>query len=1104
MSSHLNWQNLRSWNGSQHSAFEELCCQLASYESVERGSQFIRKGTPDAGVECFWTLPNGDELGWQTKFFASIDDSQWKQLDDSVKTVLKKHPQLIRYTICLPLDRPDARIEGQNSLLDKWNDRVKKWKKWANDQGRNIEFIYWGEHEIFERLTREEHRGRLYFWFNSEFFSDEWFQSRLKEAIANAGARYTPRYIPEINIELPIARLFDGLGRTKAFFNRFKVIKGKLEKSLPTPQPLKEEEVFPFWTLAFFRETESLGRLLLWVTLLQKWEISKHKKQAKNLLEKLTKNLHQILTLLNQLDSDYFNSLDKIQTSLIPLASDNSKRLKNHNLNLDLSKIDFSKLAQLASESKDLAYDYDRVLRNLEDEYKKAKKQPTNELTRHVNYYDIYGSQLHKLRELISELSSLNMLAESQEANLANVPALLLLGQAGTGKTHLLCDIAKNRLKSGLPTVILLGEQFNNSEPWSQIISLLKLSCTQEEFLGTLETVGQAKQCKVLIFIDALNEGEDKKFWEKHLAGMLTTLSHFPHLGIAISVRTPYEDVVIPKHLTSKQLIREHHEGFAGHEYQATKTFFDYYKIKRPSVPLLNPEFQNPLFLKLFCEGLKNEKLTEVPSGYYGITYIFKFLIDSVNEKLAREEYLNFDKQSRIVQKAMNKLAGLMAKGNKQWLTREEAQNEVNTFLPREGYHNSLFRHLLVEGLLTEDRFYQGNQEWIEGIRFSYERFSDHLIVKHLLDKHLDSNNPSESFLPEHPLGDLIKVGSNYYQIHGLIEALSIQLPERINQELGEVAPYCANSHIVIHSFIESLIWRNPTSITQTTLQYIKKYVIQDEDLYHQLLDAFLTVSTKPEHPYNADFLHRNLKQFNMAERDAEWSIFLHYQKGEHGAVARLVEWAWSQDDKSHINDESIRLCAIALTWFLTTSNRFLRDQSTKALVSILTPRIYLLNQLIPQFLDVNDLYVLERLFAVAYGCAMRSNNHQAIAELAQNVYHWIFEKGEPIPHILLRDYARGVIEVALHRQIDLEIDVNKIKPPYKSEWLSYIPSEEEIQDQITKVRQKHKNEAQEELPEFNRGNGLGSIEFSLSSGGDFARYIIGTNHGDFLWSSRR
>jgi hypothetical protein len=57
------------------------------------------------------------------------------------------------------------------------------------------------------------------------------------------------------------------------------------------------------------------------------------------------------------------------------------------------------------------------------------------------------------------------------------------------------------------------------------------------------------------------------------------------------------------------------------------------------------------------------------------------------------------------------------------------------------------------------------------------------------------------------------------------------------------------------------------------------------------------------------------------------------------------------------------------------------------------------------------------------------------LGRLAQDVYQWIFKSGEPPPQIMLRDYARGVIEVALHRDAPVEVDIENIRPPYRSEW---------------------------------------------------------------------
>src|ERR1039457_2754927 len=85
--------------------------------------------------------------------------------------------------------------------------------------------------------------------------------------------------------------------------------------------------------------------------------------------------------------------------------------------------------------------------------------------------------------------------------------------------------------------------------------------------------------------------------------------------------------------------------------------------------------------------------------------------------------------------------------------------------------------------------------------------------------------------------------------------------------------------------------------------------------------------------------------------------------------------------------------------------------------------------------------YVLERLLAVAYGCSMRSSDTEALKSLAAWCYESIF-RGSPPVHLLARDYARGVIERALHLGADLALDRRKIEPPYGSRWPRRIPSE--------------------------------------------------------------
>ena len=130
----LDWHSIRAINGSQREGFEELIAQLARAETPP-DARFERVGAPDAGVECYCVLEDGSEWGWQAKYFTSaLNNAQWAQLDDSVKTALDKHPALTRYYVCIPWDRSDARIPSRRSAMQRWDEHVSKWQGWAQER----------------------------------------------------------------------------------------------------------------------------------------------------------------------------------------------------------------------------------------------------------------------------------------------------------------------------------------------------------------------------------------------------------------------------------------------------------------------------------------------------------------------------------------------------------------------------------------------------------------------------------------------------------------------------------------------------------------------------------------------------------------------------------------------------------------------------------------------------------------------------------------------------------------------------------------------------------------------------------------------------------
>jgi len=1016
----FEWGSLRTWRGLQQLAFEELCCQLADAEDIPSGSKFIRKGAPDAGVECFWKLINGDEYGWQAKYFRKAEEIDWGQMDDSVQTAIEKHPKLIQYTFCLPMDRPDARVDGQRSCLDKWNERVEKWRELANKNGMQLDFQYWGEHEIGDRLSQERHRGRLLFWFNKDLLSQENVTNKISDTIANVG----PRYTPDFNIELEIAEIFEAVGRTEKFQHGIRKNLGNLRRRLEELARQKPESSFDTAVNSLINTTDRLV----------------------GILEKLGR---------------------------CPVAS-----------------IDLGEAKNLFNQVRDASFECERTISIAKEAEIKSKsgKEEVNLRYARSEKHDHWSYQVRQVRDAVYECHRFII---GNEAALALVPAMILAGEAGSGKTHLLCDIAKRRSELGLPTALLLGENFNDTDPWQQIITKLDLNCqTKEELLGIFNAAGEAAGTRALIIIDAINESRCKEMWKRQLGGILHAVSRYKWVGIVLSVRTTYLKYLVPEDLSKEEKVTiVIHGGFRGVEYRAATAFFDHYGIQHPSVPFLNPEFQNPQFLKVLCKGMKNLGMKSLPRGFHGITRVYELYLESVNKQISQSDKLDCDPARNVVKLATNEIVKEMCETGRTWVERVKAKDLVNAIFPSNGYEQSLFRYLETEGIIYEDLVWN-EAESIEVIRFAYERFSDHLVVRYLLEQ---SEDIEKAFEENKPLGAMFKDYESCWTKRGLVDAIAIQIPEYIGKELVELVPKARNWDQFQQGFLESLIWRKPEAITDATKKYFEQ-VAKNPKVQNEILETLLTVAVIEEHPFNADSLHERLMKKPLPKRDASWSIAIFYEYGEKGALDRIVDWAWSSEDKSNINDKSILLCAKTLAWFFTTSQRFLRDGATKAAVNLLTNRLHLIRPLLEAFENVDDPYVKERLYAVAYGSAMRSRKTESIKDLASYIYEKVFKDSTPPPDVLLRDYARGVIELALRYGAKMDIDKKKIRPPYRSEWPKDIPKKDELEA-------KYSYEATEQ-----RGRKIDKYirrlysDIASSGFSDFNRYIL--NRID--WTSRR
>ncbi len=160
--------------------------------------------------------------------------------------------------------------------------------------------------------------------------------------------------------------------------------------------------------------------------------------------------------------------------------------------------------------------------------------------------------------------------------------------------------MVERRRKEGCYSLFFLGQHFNAlDDPWTQIFKQLKLLGGEEEFLQALEAKAEASGKRIIIFIDALNEGGGRNLWHKYIKSFVNQIKKHPWLGLVISIRATYTRAVLGDDWQEKYTTLTH-RGFESKSFEAIKLFFKNSNIALPSVPLLLPEFKNPLFLKLF------------------------------------------------------------------------------------------------------------------------------------------------------------------------------------------------------------------------------------------------------------------------------------------------------------------------------------------------------------------------------------------------------------------------------------------------------------------------------------------------------------------------
>jgi len=609
-------------------------------------------------------------------------------------------------------------------------------------------------------------------------------------------------------------------------------------------------------------------------------------------------------------------------------------------------------LTQLANGLRELKSSIEtkrQELHKLQRQELQKKKEDGKNKEDEVGYNKMpYDSELYWLNNTERSIYALSTSLGEISIRLANSPFLIIQGEAGCGKSHLLGDIANEATKSGVARLLFLGQLFHRGQSiWQNIITQLGLNCTKEELLISLNDIGRQQGIRLLIMIDALNEGPGQELWKDALPGFIEDVRRHPFVGLVMTLRSTYFNAILKENIqTDDRITFINHEGFKGNEYAALRLFCEYYELQTPNFPMLAPEFTNPLFLQLICQGIQMSGERIFPQGFQGLTQIFNFYREGISKKLAekREDYFN---KKHVVKNAISEFAkACFEKSKIRMLTIDEADRLFEEKFPR-------FPNLLND-LVHENVFIQttqtdySSQEESEMVYFAYERFGDFYMTERLLGKYSSVDDVKIAFQQNGQLGYLLE--GRFWRNNGILEAMAVRLPELFNLEIVEVfdwafqlakkSMYRDIDERLSRFLWDSLKWRQPSNVNDDKITSIIRGGLFKIDQTQYLL-RLLELTTVHDHPFNSDRLFRFLHSFTMGKRDSFWQKFMRGYGGMDDyenafPIRRLIDWAWQKEVFKAVDEETARLAGQTLAWLLSSTERQLRDQATKAMVNLL------------------------------------------------------------------------------------------------------------------------------------------------------------------------
>lgn len=871
----------------QRTFFEQLVCHLAFFEG---GGTFrrIHGAGGDGGVEALRLL-QGVKIGYQAKYYTVASQIDWDKIDASVATALTQHPDLTDFVIAFPCDFTGKRaVKGGKSTegtWGQWDKRVSSWEALAQARNMTVVFEPWTAFDLEGKLQQSHAQHLRYFFFNRLVFTDDWIVRQAQRTLADLQARYSPGD----HVDVKGLRTFDVIFRREG-----------LRQDL--------HEVFAPARLS-------------------------NPRVAAALVEK-GENSPAAVAHVEGLASEFLSHEAAVDAPIDepwPVCQWlSSWRAFTHALGL---------------------LERDLVVTAGDDTHAIAQIRVTTKAGDQITKEVFGGHWAHHLP-------------------IDAFRCVLFVGRAGEGKSHLLARAAQDAIQSGAPVVHILGQHIREHDPRISILKHLGLSdWSFDDALSALNLAAEAAQTRALLLIDALNEGGGIDIWRSHLLSLMHDVRRHNRVVLVMSCREEYLDYVIPADVIAERqvylnedcspnswappdkLVSIRLDGFSSAEEQenALFQFMDKKGIARPTAPVLDREFFNPLFMSSVCRAMAAAGITVFPKGLHATRQMFAYVLE-VKAKALGTTHDGTPRLLIALKATLDKLAAHIARFRTDHVPLLSAVQLIDEELRSFRIDGRTWLDVL-EGAAILRRDVDGASDddapWSkpnEVIRFSFQRLQDNLVADYLSR---NCRNIEEAFADGGDWAFLIKRDSDSNgkpvvkpvpRWIGVLGALWACVAKDQQKELFDLQSFFSSSERYFFPrdflpiFQNSLRERDLSAYTARTKFILDAIYIGEPE---EALELYLAASCVPGHVWNAVFMNSLLAAMSPEELDLNWTHqFEDKLTHSNGATKQILSWA--ETVPVNMADlDVVHLACITLHWLSLVNNEAISVRARNALARL-------------------------------------------------------------------------------------------------------------------------------------------------------------------------